>query len=168
MISIALILSFMRWSQNGYYYIMKDDTHFNMGVSVSPHAAPVSNYDLQDTHSKLTHMLQSNGFCPQLSCDDADCTGVFVATQQPINFPAPGNSPPASPLFECPGADIGFTVTCICIRKHTERHTDTVSRRFCPSQGFPPDAHPIHPIVNRNKCLDVRGNVQSNGTPVQM
>ncbi|KAF4573643.1 hypothetical protein EYR36_008161 [Pleurotus pulmonarius] len=117
---------------NGYYYIMKDDTHFNMGVSVSPHAAP------------------SNGFCPQLSCDDADCTGVFVATQQPINFPAPGTSPPASPLSECPGADIGFTVT------------------FCPSQGFPPDAHPIHPIANRNKCLDVRGNVQSNGTAVQI
>ncbi|KAF4604505.1 hypothetical protein EYR40_003279 [Pleurotus pulmonarius] len=117
---------------NGYYYIMKDDTHFNMGVSVSPHAAP------------------SNGFCPQLSCDDADCTGVFVATQQPINFPAPGNSPPASPLSECPGADIGFTVT------------------FCPSQGFPPDAHPIHPIANRNKCLDVRGNVQSNGTAIQI
>ncbi|KAG9222069.1 hypothetical protein CCMSSC00406_0008054 [Pleurotus cornucopiae] len=117
---------------NGYYYIVKDETHFNMGVEVSPHAAT------------------SNGFCPQLSCADADCTGVFPLTQQPQSFPAPGNSPPASPLFECPGANIGFTVT------------------FCPTQSFPPDAHAIHPIANRNKCLDVRGNVQANGTPVQI
>lgn len=43
---------------------------------------------------------------------------------------------------------------------------------FCPSGGFPPalDDNPvtIHPNGNTAKCLDVRGNVLANGTPVQI
>ncbi|KAG9222086.1 hypothetical protein CCMSSC00406_0009303 [Pleurotus cornucopiae] len=90
--------------EDDYYYILKDQTHFNMGVTVSPQAAA------------------ANGFCPELSCETADCTGVFPLSQQPLSFPPPGNSPPAPPLAECPGANSGFTVT------------------FCPTQAFPPDA----------------------------
>ncbi|KAF4573626.1 Ricin B lectin domain-containing protein [Pleurotus pulmonarius] len=117
---------------SGYYYIVKDETHFNMGIAISPHAAAF------------------NGFCPQVSCDNADCADVFPLSQQPQSFPAPGNLPPAPPLFECPGANTGFTVT------------------FCPTQAFPPDGHAFHPIASRSKCLDVQGDVQSNGTPVQI
>ncbi|KAL4265377.1 Carbohydrate-binding module family 13 protein [Pleurotus pulmonarius] len=118
--------------ESGYYYIVKDELNFNMGVAIAPHAAA------------------SNGFCPQLSCDSSDCTGVFLLPQQPLVFPPPGNSPPSPPLFECPGTNTGFTV------------------RFCPTQAFPTDGRLLHPSSDRNKCLDVRGNVQSNGTPVQI
>ncbi|KAL4268545.1 Carbohydrate-binding module family 13 protein [Pleurotus pulmonarius] len=113
---------------NGFYLLLKDEIHFNMGVSVTPHAAA------------------SNGFCPQLSSDAVNCTSAIPLTQDPLSLPPPGNTPPALPLAECPGEDVGFTVT------------------FCPSHAFPPDG----PISNGNKCLDVRGNVQSNGTPVQI
>lgn len=41
-IPIMSKLSFMRYLQDDYYYILKDETHFNMGVTVSPQAAAVS------------------------------------------------------------------------------------------------------------------------------
>jgi hypothetical protein len=48
----------------------------------------------------------------------------------------------------------------------------TSHRRFCPSGNFPPPPPPsgrnLNPNLNFNKCLDVRGGVFANGTPVQM
>ncbi|KAF4604522.1 hypothetical protein EYR40_003296 [Pleurotus pulmonarius] len=90
--------------EDDYYYILKDETHFNMGVTISPQAPA------------------ANGFCPELSCETADCTGVFPLSQQPLSFPPPGDAPPAPPLAECPEVN-GFTVT------------------FCPTGAFPPDAN---------------------------
>lgn len=43
--------------------------------------------------------------------------------------------------------------------------------RFCPNGDFSESKtvdNEIHPNGNNNKCLDVRGAVYANGTPVQM
>ena len=42
--------------------------------------------------------------------------------------------------------------------------------RFCPTGNFPTVGSPIHPNdnIHDDKCLDVRGAVYANGTPVQM
>jgi hypothetical protein len=43
---------------------------------------------------------------------------------------------------------------------------------FCPNGMFPPPPKPkptaLHPNGNHKKCLDVRGAIFENGTPVQM
>ncbi|KAF8890492.1 ricin B lectin domain-containing protein [Infundibulicybe gibba] len=90
-----------------------------------------------------------NGFCSEITCDSPTCTSAFQ--QPPTTFPAPTTTPPAPPLFACAG-DTGYTVT------------------FCPSGTFPPPAGTValHPNGNQAKCLDVRGAVYANGTPVQI
>ncbi|KAG5636892.1 hypothetical protein H0H81_006512 [Sphagnurus paluster] len=94
----------------------------------------------------------NNGFCVSDICDSKACQSVFQSP--PTRFPAPSTTPPTPPVYACPGTDVGYKVT------------------FCPSGGFPPpsngDAVAIHPNGNAAKCLDVRGNVLANGTPVQM
>ncbi|KAF8810387.1 hypothetical protein BYT27DRAFT_7186611 [Phlegmacium glaucopus] len=95
----------------------------------------------------------SNGFCVVAECDDVSCTTAF--SQPPTRFPAPTcNAPPAPPVYSCPFADLAYDIT------------------FCPSGSFPstspPTSQTIHPNSNPNKCLDVRGAVFANGTPVQI
>jgi len=91
-----------------------------------------------------------NGFCPTVTCDDVSCTSAFTATPTLSNvFPT---APPAPPLFACPTANI-YNLT------------------FCPS-GVQPDQgslpRAIFPKGIVGKCLDVQGNVQEDGTPVQV
>jgi len=95
----------------------------------------------------------TNGFCGRDLCDNGACNSVY--NQPPTGFPPVSDTPPTPPVYACPGDNIGYKVT------------------FCPSGGFPParltsNAIPIHPNGNKNKCLDVRGNVLANGTPVQI
>ncbi|KAG5650649.1 hypothetical protein H0H81_011487 [Sphagnurus paluster] len=94
----------------------------------------------------------NNGFCAPDMCDNGACNSVYQFP--PTDFSPPTSTPPSPPLFACPGNNVGYKVT------------------FCPSGGFPPalDDNPvaIHPNGNTAKCLDVRGNVLANGTPVQM
>jgi len=43
--------------------------------------------------------------------------------------------------------------------------------RFCPNHLFPAVANPPkpnHPMGSPNKCMDVRGAIFANGTPVQV
>ncbi|PPQ71556.1 hypothetical protein CVT24_006437 [Panaeolus cyanescens] len=73
-----------------YYYIIKDASNFNTGVSIIPNAA------------------SSNGFCETVICDSTSCPAVF--NQTPPSFPAPTDSPPTPPLFQCPSDSDGYRV----------------------------------------------------------
>ncbi|RDB19628.1 Extracellular exo-alpha-L-arabinofuranosidase [Hypsizygus marmoreus] len=93
------------------------------------------------------------GFCLSVDCKYNSCPDSY--TSPPTAFPPPASGvPPASPLHSCPQAETGYTVT------------------FCPTGELPNyQSRPnfINPGENNpNKCLDVRGNVQANGTPVQI
>ncbi|GLB44971.1 putative G-X-X-X-Q-X-W domain-containing protein [Lyophyllum shimeji] len=94
----------------------------------------------------------NNGFCVPDTCDTNLCPSVME--QPPTAFPPVSTTtPPTPPTYACPGDKIGYKVT------------------FCPDGAFPPVngfAVAIHPNGNTAKCLDVRGNVWANGTPVQI
>ncbi|KAF5376989.1 hypothetical protein D9615_007348 [Tricholomella constricta] len=95
--------------------------------------------------------VAENGFCNSASCTTLTCSTAFQ--QPPTRFPPPTSTPPSLPLFQCPQSDTGYTV------------------EFCPGGSFPPPTAPIvelNPNGNKNKCLDVRGAVYANGTPVQI
>ncbi|KAF5368698.1 hypothetical protein D9615_010311 [Tricholomella constricta] len=96
-----------------------------------------------------------NGFCAVATCTRRGCSTAF--TSPPTHFPSPSNKPSKAPLYSCPQYpnSVGYTVT------------------FCPNGVFPPpppvtQGLAIHPNYNKGKCLDVRGAVYKNGTPVQI
>jgi hypothetical protein len=92
--------------------------------------------------------------CPTIECNDLACSEVF--TQQPTRFPAPAATRPTPPYYRCPFGNTIYDIT------------------FCPTGMFPPPPRhrprlvSLHPNGNANKCLDVRGAIFENGTPVQM
>ncbi|KIJ34538.1 carbohydrate-binding module family 13 protein [Sphaerobolus stellatus SS14] len=90
------------------------------------------------------------GFCGNVTCDSANCTTASTTFLTIPNL-AP-NTPPAPPLFACPPAPIWNVI-------------------FCPDGSQPSPAsipRAIHPLGIPGKCLDVQGNVQADGTPVQV
>jgi hypothetical protein len=93
-------------------------------------------------------------FCPTIECNDLACSQVF--SQQPTRFPAPAATRPAPPYFRCPFGNTIYDIT------------------FCPTGTFPPPPvraplpGALHPNGNARKCLDVRGAIFENGTPVQI
>ncbi|KAK7055961.1 carbohydrate-binding module family 13 protein [Favolaschia claudopus] len=94
------------------------------------------------------------GFCLHAECEYGNCGSNAAYQQPPTAFPPPhsGIQPPA-PLISCPQADTGYTVT------------------FCPTGTIPNFVKgplTIQPVGQSNKCLDVRGAVYANGTPVQI
>ncbi|KAF8060691.1 G-X-X-X-Q-X-W domain-containing protein [Lyophyllum atratum] len=93
--------------------------------------------------------VPSGNFCVEASCTDLSCPQAYPTP--PTRFPPPTSTAPPIPLFQCPQPNTGYTV------------------EFCPS-GFFPDAPivTLHPNGNNEKCLDVRGAVYANGTPVQI
>ncbi|KAJ8453796.1 hypothetical protein ONZ45_g19565 [Pleurotus djamor] len=130
---------FNRGNQDGagtsnYYYIVKDDNWLNVGVGITP-----------------INRAPAGGFCQQAACEVFNCPNAF--SQPPTAFPPPqGGVPPQTPLYECPQAETGYTVT------------------FCPAGEIPnyqtgPNA--IKPYAHNNKCLDVRGTL-GNGSPVRI
>jgi hypothetical protein len=90
----------------------------------------------------------NNGFCETIECDGRGCPQAFP--QPPTRFPAPAPSPPSPPYYRCPIANTDYDIT------------------FCPTGKFPDQGQPIHFNYFQNKCLDVRGAVFANGTPVQI
>ncbi|KAF9041468.1 G-X-X-X-Q-X-W domain-containing protein [Panaeolus papilionaceus] len=93
----------------------------------------------------------ANGFCGPAVCNDVLCKTAF--TQPPTRFPPNSPTPPMQPVFRCPFSDVTYTIT------------------FCPSGAFPTSTQlgrPINPNFSPSKCLDVRGAVYANGTPVQI
>jgi hypothetical protein len=121
---------------------------------------------------RISTAIQVGGYCFNAECSSVTCSTAFQ--QPPTGFPPPGSTPPTEPLFECPRADTGYTVTLALRSFMVERgtHQGTLHHRFCPSGAFPPPPPPLgrnlNPNLNLNKCLDVRGGVFANGTPVQM
>ncbi|KAG5650304.1 hypothetical protein H0H81_012686, partial [Sphagnurus paluster] len=127
---------------DGYYYLVTDPNYFNVEMSITPFNGP------------------HYGFCVPARCAYLECPTAF--TSPPTDLPPPSNRAPNPPLYACPQYpnDVGYTIT------------------FCPSGSFPPPPNPpnppvtqgltIHPNNNTAKCLDVRGAVYANGTPVQI
>ncbi|KAF5342539.1 hypothetical protein D9611_001229 [Ephemerocybe angulata] len=69
-------------NQAGYYFIVKDTSNFNTGVSIVPSTS------------------SSNGLCKRLTCHSKFCANSM--TKQPTELPAPSNSSaPEPPLFSC-------------------------------------------------------------------
>ncbi|KAF9041470.1 ricin B lectin domain-containing protein [Panaeolus papilionaceus] len=111
----------------------------------------VDNFNVGVSVTPNNHPV-TNGFCGPATCNDVLCNAAFPG---PPTHSFPPNEPtaPNPPLFRCTFPDVTYTIT------------------FCPSGAFPTHAQlgrPINPNFNRNKCLDVRGAVYANGTPVQI
>jgi hypothetical protein len=77
---------------NSYiYYLVRDSSHFNTGMSITPNHSP------------------TNGFCPVAICEDASCTTAF--SQPPTRFPPPVcGTPPTPPVYSCPYANLSYTI----------------------------------------------------------
>ncbi|KAF9522162.1 ricin B lectin domain-containing protein [Crepidotus variabilis] len=122
------------YGTGNYYYVVKDTNWLNVGVGISP-----------------IERAPKGGFCFQAVCEVNNCPDAF--TQPPTAFPPnQGGVPPSVPLYECPVANTGYTVT------------------FCPSGTIPnyqtgPNA--IQPTASNTKCLEVRGGL-TNGAAVQI
>ncbi|KAF8147701.1 G-X-X-X-Q-X-W domain-containing protein [Crassisporium funariophilum] len=123
------------YGTSNYYYVVTDPNWLNVGVGISP-----------------IERAPKGGFCLPLTCEVDNCPSSF--TSPPTAFPPPSSGvPPNQPLYECPQAQTGYTVT------------------FCPAGTIPnyqTRAPMIHPPGQPNKCLDVRGGIMANGTPVQI
>ncbi|KAF9466905.1 G-X-X-X-Q-X-W domain-containing protein [Collybia nuda] len=92
-----------------------------------------------------------DGFCGPISVDTGTFSSAYQTTPFPDGFPPVTSNSPSSPLYSCPGTDIEYEVI------------------FCPAGVFPrTGAVAIHPNGNTSKCLDVRGSIFANGTPVQI
>ncbi|KIJ54205.1 carbohydrate-binding module family 13 protein [Sphaerobolus stellatus SS14] len=93
--------------------------------------------------------------CGTLVCEDATCSAFL---QPPTSFPPfDGPDVPPPPFALCPATSQplanGFFVT------------------FCPDGSFPSSPTvgvTLHPNGDTEKCLDVRGAVFEDGTPVQI
>ncbi|KIM35511.1 carbohydrate-binding module family 13 protein [Hebeloma cylindrosporum] len=123
------------YGTNNYYYIVTDQNWLNVGVGIQP-----------------IDRAPKGGFCLGVTCEVDNCPSSF--TSPPTRFPPPQSGvPPAQPLYECPQASTGYTVT------------------FCPAGTIPnyqTRPRSISPVRSTSKCLDVRGGVLANGTPVQI
>ncbi|TEB21133.1 ricin B-like lectin [Coprinellus micaceus] len=94
----------------------------------------------------------SNGYCVSATCLQNNCTTAFNSI--PARFP-PVNEfspPPTPPYYRCPELNTTYSIT------------------FCPDGGWPlKGSFRIKPGYGAvNKCLEVRGGVVANGTPVQI
>ncbi|KJA15305.1 carbohydrate-binding module family 13 protein [Hypholoma sublateritium FD-334 SS-4] len=74
------------------YYIVKDPTYINAGISIVPHK-----------------QAAFNGFCPKIECDSIDCTQAF--SFPPTGVPPNSTTPPTPPYFRCPVASVTFDIT---------------------------------------------------------
>ncbi|KAH6906254.1 G-X-X-X-Q-X-W domain-containing protein [Coprinopsis sp. MPI-PUGE-AT-0042] len=103
----------------------------------------------------ITPAIQEHdGFCKVAECNQGDCsTGSwgYPTLDQWSDPPAPDDGPIGPPIYQCKDANVDFTVT------------------FCPTGAWPTrPSQVIHPDGDKSKCLDVRGAVFENGTPVQI
>jgi len=90
-----------------------------------------------------------DGFCQPAICDNELCSSAF--SQPPTRFTA--TLPGDTLVYTCPYHNLAYKIT------------------FCPSGTFPssaPSWTTLHPNFNHHKCMDVRGAVYENGTPVQI
>ncbi|TEB31534.1 hypothetical protein FA13DRAFT_331828 [Coprinellus micaceus] len=72
-------------AEAAYYFIVKDSSNFNTGISVVPSGS------------------SSNGMCKRVTCNSRFCANSY--TEQPSQFPAPSNNAPEPPLFACPSGE---------------------------------------------------------------
>ncbi|TEB19586.1 hypothetical protein FA13DRAFT_1758099 [Coprinellus micaceus] len=96
----------------------------------------------------------SGGYCRPAECSEGTCTTAYTTPPVFHGGPPPANSPPPNPpVYQC----------------KVDPNTISFDITFCPSGTWPAETGtPIYHNYNPNKCIDVRGNVQENGTPVQI
>ncbi|PPQ73242.1 hypothetical protein CVT24_009953 [Panaeolus cyanescens] len=102
------------------------------------------------TGIKVTPKSPVNGqFCKPAICNAQVCDSTYES--QPMRLSPTAPDAPTPPLELCPGTP-GYNI------------------EFCPGGQFlnPNAGVPINPNGNKSKCLDVRGAVFQNGTPVQI
>jgi hypothetical protein len=121
-----------------YYYIVRDQNPASFNVGISI------------TPDKPVN----NGFCTVATCNTGDCSTAYNSPpvfHSPI--PPPANAPAQNPpVYQCKDPSTNFLIT------------------FCPTGAWPGTSVgvPLNPNNNPNKCLDVRGAIFANGTPVQI
>lgn len=121
-----------------YYYLVRD---------------PNQNYF--NTGIRVTpSVTESGGFCRFAECSSRNCVTAYTTPPVFNGGPPPPDAPPGNPpVYQCKvePSEISFDIT------------------FCPSGIWPTDTGTsIYHNGNANKCIDVRGNVLANGTPVQV
>ena len=126
-----------------YYYIVRDPTWVNTGMTITPNGrAP------------------DNGWCEVAKCELPGC-GLDepnlqdAYTSPPRRMPPLGDTPPERPMYACPNlGDAGFTIN------------------FCPNGeivNMQRGPYSINPVGQLGKCLQVPRDVPvQNGTPVQI
>lgn len=100
-------------------------------------------------------MKKADGFCTVARCDRGDCSGSFYGPRAPSYLYDPPILPsdPARPppIYQCKTPGVDFRIT------------------FCPSGEWPsPPGEVLRNNLKVDKCLDVRGGLLQNGTPVQL
>ncbi|KAF8649444.1 hypothetical protein AX16_005791 [Volvariella volvacea WC 439] len=100
--------------------------------------------------SIITNGAQRQGYCGEATCSSSNCGDAF--SSPPTDHPPRGSTAPNPPYHACPFEDVVYTIT------------------FCPNWDYPTGQGPVtlHPNGNPDKCLDVRGALYENGTPVQI
>ncbi|KAL1408566.1 hypothetical protein Q8F55_005379 [Vanrija albida] len=63
---------------------------------------------------------------------------------------------------------VTVTAPCQSVSSSSSASASTTAPSSSSTAAPGPTGKPIHPNGNNNKCLDVRGNVVENGTPVQV
>ncbi|KAH6871963.1 G-X-X-X-Q-X-W domain-containing protein [Coprinopsis sp. MPI-PUGE-AT-0042] len=138
--NVAAAAGFRMNPNEWFYYIVEEQNHneFNTGISITP-SVPAT-----------------DGFCTIARCDQGGCPGAFDFGPSAPNYQ--GYEPPIlptdparnPPFYQCKTPGVNFLIT------------------FCPSGQWP---SPPGEVLRNNwndKCLDVRGGVFQNGTPVQI
>ncbi|PPR04354.1 hypothetical protein CVT24_013206 [Panaeolus cyanescens] len=95
-------------------------------------------------------VMQYDDYCKTATCNTQTCTNTYGTFPMKVPPIVPPN--PQPPFYACPGNQVAYTV------------------EFCPGGNLlnPNTGITIHPNGNKSKCLDVRGAVFKNGTPVQI
>ncbi|KAF8970080.1 G-X-X-X-Q-X-W domain-containing protein [Flammula alnicola] len=75
-----------------FYYIVKDPSYLNIGMTVAPHG-----------------QTSSSGFCTVAECESVDCTTAF--SFPPTGFMVPTNVPPSPPLYLCNTPNTNYDIT---------------------------------------------------------
>ncbi|TEB34140.1 G-X-X-X-Q-X-W domain-containing protein [Coprinellus micaceus] len=121
-----------------YYYLVRDQNSNNFNTGIRI----------------VPNVPESGGYCSPAECSEGTCTTAYTTPPVFHGGPPPVNSPPPNPpVYQC----------------KVDPNTISFDITFCPSGNWPAETGtPIYHNYNPNKCIDVRANVQENGTPVQI
>ncbi|KAH9484883.1 hypothetical protein JR316_0001785 [Psilocybe cubensis] len=177
--------------ESGIYYILKDRDSFNTGIGItakvegsdkicsktvcdSPRCRSAFNV-APGRLTALEYSSKESQLCSAVGVTPARITAKVAAVTSSLTVPLKDNTTPANIIDAILDKLSGFLTSAkiaiadgVSAGASGEHSSYTVT--FCPSGSFPAPkgSVEIHPNGNENKCLDVRGAVFKNGTPVQI